>query len=356
MKIALLVPEMNVGGVEQGTYDLASGFIKMGHKVFLFSGGGKMVPELENKGVNYIYFPFHKKNLLTFTLSVKELRKIIKRKKIDIIHARSRFPAWVGYYACKNLNNAHFITSIHGFYKKRFYSKIMVKGERIIAVSNSLKKYALDFLGADEKKIRVVYNGINIDEFKNLKKIKHNEFIIGCIGRLTRVKGFQNVFFALRKLKGKIDNIKVIIVGEGDLFEYFKKLKEDMKLDIVEFKKGRAKEYLPLLDLLLAPHLEPEGIREEKFWIGRAGVEAQIAGIPVITTAKGVKKGEFIPGNYAIFVAPEDIEGLTKGILYSCQNYSKLTSMIEKAKNYAIENFSVDKMVEETLKVYKELI
>ena len=352
MKIALLVPEMNIGGVEQGTYDLASGFIKRGHKVFLFSAGGKMVPELENRGVNYIYFPFHKKNPLTFALSVRELRKIIRREKIDIIHARSRFPAWAGYYACKNLNNSHFVTSIHGFYKKKFYSKIMIKGERIIVVSNSLKNYAIKYLKGDEKKIRVVYNGINVEDFKNLKKNKHNEFIIGCIGRLTRVKGFQYVLLAIANLKEKIKNLKLIIVGEGELSNYLKRMKEKLNLDMVYFKKGKAKEYLPLLDLLIAPHLEPEDLSSEKFWIGRAGVEAQIAGIPVITTSKGVKKGEFITGNYAIFVAPEDIEGIANAVLFCYQNYSSLSTLVEKAKKYAIENFSVDKMVEETLKIY----
>ena len=230
------------------------------------------------------------------------------------------------------------------------------KGERVIAVSNSLKEYAIKYLKVDEKKIRVVYNGINVEEFKNLKKNKHEEFTIGCIGRLTKVKGFQYVLPAIANLKEKIKNFKVIIVGEGELSDYLKKMKEKLNLEMVYFKKGKSKEYLPYIDLLIAPHLEPEGISEEKFWIGRTGVEAQIAGVPVITTAKGVKKGSFIIGEYAIFVSPQDIEGLEKSIFYSYKNYSKLLPLIEKAKNYAIENFSVDKMIDETLKVYEELL
>ena len=356
MKIALLVPEMNLGGVEQGTFDLAKGFVERGHTVFVLSAGGKMLPSLEKYGVKTVYFPFHKKNIISFFLSLWKLEELIKRENINILHARSRFPAWVGYFASRKINKVHFITSIHGFYKKRFYSQIMGKGERVIAVSNSLKKYAVKYLKVDEKKIRVVYNGINVEEFKNLKKIKHDEFTIGCIGRLTQVKGFQYVLPAVARLKNRIKNLKVIIVGEGRLSGYLKKMKEKLNLDMVYFKKGKAKEYLPYIDLLISPRIEPEDLHEEKIWIERTGVEAQIAGIPVITTAKGIKKGSFIIGEYAIFVSPQDIEGLEKSIFYSYQNYSKLIPLIEKAKKYAIENFSVDKMVEETLKVYEELV
>lgn len=355
MKIAILVPEMNVGGVEQGAFDLAKGFNEKGHTVFLISAGGKMLPSLQKSGIRIIYSPLHKKNIFSFFISLKILKKLIKEEEIDIVHARSRFPAWVAYFACKKQKNAHFVTSIHGFYKKKVYSQIMGKGERVIVVSNSLKKYAIEYLKVDEKKIRVIYNGVDVKPFKDLNKIPHDEFIIGCIGRLTQVKGVQYVLPAVAGIRDKIKKLKVLIIGEGEMLDYLKSVKEKMSLKMVEFKKGRASEFLPKIDLLIAPHVDTESISEKKFWIGRAGVEAQISGVPVITTAKGIEKGDFTVGEYNLFVPPRDIQGLERAIIYVYNNYQNLKPMIEKARHFAIENFSVDKMVEDTLKVYEEL-
>jgi len=356
MKISLLIPEMNVGGVEQGTFDLAKEFVKKGHTVFVLSSGGKMLPPLEKYGVKTEYFPFNRKNLFSFIICLRKLKKHIKREKVDIIHARSRFPAWVAYFTSKKHNKSHFVTSIHGFYKKYFYSRVMVKGERIITVSDALKEYAINFLKGNEAKIRIIYNGIDFEPFKEIQKQSHPEFIVGAVGRLTKIKGYQYILYACKDLKKKIPNLKILLVGEGNYKSILVEIAKKNQID-VEFKSGKSFEFLPIIDLLVAPHENPEYSDEkDNIWIGRAAVEAQFFGIPIITTMGNLKKGDILRGKMGIYVPPKDVEALSKAIFYVYQNYSDLKDIIERAKIFVKENFSVDKMVERTLNVYEELL
>jgi len=356
MKISLLIPEMDIGGVEQGTYDLAKGFVKKGHTVFILSSGGRMLFSLEKYGIKTEYFSFDKKNFFSFIRCLRKLRRHIEKEKVDIIHARSRFPAWIAYFVSKNYERVHFVTSIHGFYKKYFYSKVMVKGERVIAVSEQLKKYAIDFLKGDERKIRIVYNGIDFEPLKKIKKQTHPEFIIGGIGRFTKVKGFQYILSACKRLEDEIPNLKILLVGEGRYKSILEEMAKKYKINI-EFQKGTPFEFLPVMDLLIAPHENPESSKEkENIWIGRSAIEAQFFGIPIITTMGNLNRGEVLIGKKGIYIPPKDIEALSKAILHVYKNYSDLKDIIENAKTFAKENFTVDKMVEKTLSVYQELV
>jgi len=170
MKIVQIVPEMEVGGVEQGTYDLARGLLEKGHQSIIISHGGRLISGLKALGVKHYLLPVHRKSPLIMARMVKKVRKILQEENIEILHARSRVPAWLGYYACRNLKRVHFITSFHGFYSPHPLSRIMAKGERVIAVSNSVAQYARDKFKVAEEKLRVVYNGVAIKKYPKHKK------------------------------------------------------------------------------------------------------------------------------------------------------------------------------------------
>ena len=151
MKIALLVPAMDLGGVEQGTFDLACGFQKVGHQVLVISGPGRFIPLLQQKGIRWYPVPMQRKNPFNFCRALRKIKRILSEEKPDIIHSRSRFPAWLANFAAGSCTG-HLVTSIPGFHHNRQYSRIMGRGERVIVISEGLKDYAVEFLGADKER------------------------------------------------------------------------------------------------------------------------------------------------------------------------------------------------------------
>ncbi|MCM8800064.1 MAG: glycosyltransferase, partial [Candidatus Omnitrophica bacterium] len=101
MNIMQILPELNLGGVETGTLDLSKYLISRGHKVVVVSNGGRLLEDLESYGVIHYRLPVHKKSLFSIIRLIPELVKIIKKENIEIVHARSRIPAWIAYFACK---------------------------------------------------------------------------------------------------------------------------------------------------------------------------------------------------------------------------------------------------------------
>lgn len=357
MKIILMVPEMDVGGVEQGAFDLACGFRKAGLEPIVVSGPGNYIPLLKEKKIKWYNLPTSKKNPWNFIYSFLKLKEILQKEKPDILHCRSRFPAWIGYYASKSFPEVHFVTSIHGFYKKRYYSRILARGERVIVISKALEKYAIKFLKASKDTLRIVHNGVQTELFISLTKKQHKGFVVGGIGRSTKVKGFHYLIEAVKKLHSGIPELKVCLVGQGPYRKFLEDLTVRLNLNNVSFIQGRAWEHLPYFDILVAPHEETESIKEiEDVWPGRVAIEAQLAGIPVITTLNGVKKGEFLETPTTIFVPPRDAATLAKAILHIFENYDRTIKMTQKARQYALQNFTVDTMVDKTLKVYEELL
>jgi len=357
MKVLLMVPEMELGGVEEGTYDLAIGLKNLGIEPIVVSGPGYYIQLLKEKNIKWYNLPTFKKNPVSFIFGYLKLKKILRKEKPEILHCRSRFPAWIAYYALKFLPKTHFITSIHGFYKKRYYSKILGKGERVIVISKSLEKYANRFLKVPSEKIRVVYNGVKFEPFINLKKNYHTGFIIGGIGRFTEVKGFQYLLFAVKKINKKIPNIKVFLIGKGGYKKHLEKLVLKLNLENVYFFEGKSFEFLPYFDVIIAPHISTEeSVNEDFVWTGRVCIEAQLAGIPVITSLNGIENGNFLKTSNTIFVPPKDSESLAKSIIYIFENQEEVLQMCKNAKEFAIKNFSIDKMVKNTLEVYKEVL
>lgn len=137
-----ILPELDCGGVERGTLDVAAELVRRGHRSIVVSGPGRLVPQLIAEGSEHINLPVGKKSIFSARL-IPMLRKLFLEQQIDIIHARSRLPAWLAYLAWKKLdplNRPAFITTVHGPYSVNRYSKIMTRGERVIAISEYIKK------------------------------------------------------------------------------------------------------------------------------------------------------------------------------------------------------------------------
>ena len=355
MKIMRVLPSMDYGGIERGVYDFSKKTVFLGHDVIIVSGPGRFIPPLLEIGVKWYNLPMDRKKPYVFLKSIYKLGNIIKEEKPDIIHYQSRFPCWIGYFLMKRFSNIPYVTSIHSFSPFPLYSQSEGKGDVVIVVSEALKKYAIKKLKVPEDKIRVVYNGIDIEEFFYKRKIENkSQWKIGMVARFSILKGHFYFIEAIENLVSeRIKNIKGLIFGSGNL--RFKKRIENLitrkKLNdyIVIIEGKNSKEIMKEIDILVVPSVKPEGF-------GRVIVEGMVSGIPVIATNIGATS-EIVKDNITGFlVNPQnsyEISEKIKKIISDLELYKKIS---KNGQIYAIENFSLEKMVEKTLDVYKELI
>lgn len=218
MKIVQILPELNAGGVERGTLEIASFLVRQGHESMVVSHGGRMVAELENAGSRHIGMPVHRKNPVTL-LQVLPLRKFLIRERPDILHIRSRIPGWVAWLAWRGLNPAtrpRLVSTVHGFYSVNRYSSIMTRGERVIAVSESIRTYVLEnYPDTPAENLRVIPRGIEpgdygadfqaTAEWLARWRSERPDLVGKCVlllpGRITRLKGHQDFFNLIAALK-----------------------------------------------------------------------------------------------------------------------------------------------------------
>ena len=164
MRIVQLLPELNEGGVERGTVELSRELVKLGHESIVISAGGKLQDQIEKEGGKHITFDVCSKNPLTAPLRIFRLRKILKALNPDLLHARSRVPAWLAYLANKKLH-LPFVTTVHGFNSVSPYSAIMIKGDKVICVSGAIKSYIQEHYHTADEKITVIPRGIDLEKF-----------------------------------------------------------------------------------------------------------------------------------------------------------------------------------------------
>ena len=356
MKVVQLLPELNEGGVERGVVELSRELVKRGIKSYVISNGGKLAKVIEKDGANHIKFDVCSKNPLTAPLRIKRLKKIFGEIKPDIIHARSRVPAWLSFFA---KDDTPFVTTVHGFNSVNFYSSIMTKGDRVICVSNPIKEYILKHYKVDKSKIRVIHRGVDLKQFskesldnnftKEFKK-KYNlegRFVISSVGRITPLKDYETFIKAINEVKKIKENVVGLIVGgvREDKKEYLNKLKnltKELNLQhhiIFTGSISKIAEIYALSDVVVSSSKKPESF-------GRSIVEAMALDTPVIATAHG---------------GALDICKDGYGELFKIGDFKQLSSKIMKLENrdlrsYAKSSFSLEKMVEKTVMVYEEFL
>ncbi len=341
---------MDFGGIERGVYDFSLAASELGHIVVVASGNGRFLPFLTEKGIRWHDLPMEKKTLPVFFKSCRMLKKIIHSEKPDIIHVQSRFPCWVASFVMKSFPEVPWVTSIHSFNKLRWYSRSDGKGNRVITVSNALKKHAIEYLGIPEEKIRVVYNGVS-DDFLKIDKARNAVPVVGMIARFRPYKGHFFFLDAFKKLHADGINANALIIGSGNQ-SYRRKLEcganERGLSGKVKIARMDAKDALRIIDILVVPSLEPEGF-------GRTVVEAQMSKTPVIGTNIGAIPELIDDGKTGFLVEPGDSGQLAEKIRLIIQNPLDAARIADAAKKNAAEKFTLGAMVKKHLDVYGEL-
>ncbi|MFT7460545.1 MAG: glycosyltransferase involved in cell wall biosynthesis [Planctomycetota bacterium] len=299
------LPALNSGGVERGTIEVAGELVKRGHRAIVISAGGQLVDELTGVGGEHIDLGIGKKSLSSLLL-IRKLRKIIQASGANILHSRSRLPAWISYLAWRAMDKdtrPAFVTSVHGPYSVNRYSKIMTRGEGVIAISDFIHRYIGDnYPDVDLSKISVIPRGINpvkypygykpspewLNSWQREQPQLNNRFIITLPARITRWKGQQDFISVIADLKKANINIHGIIVGgaEPRRKAYYNELKTlaaflgiDKDITFVGHRND-LKEIMSISNLVMSLSREPEAF-------GRTSLEALGLGIPVIAYDHG---------------------------------------------------------------------
>ncbi len=367
MKVLQILPELNVGGVETGTVDFAQYLVAHGHQSLVVSNGGVLVAQLQ-AGTKHYKLPVHKKSLWTIMRMIKEVRKIILEEKVDIVHARSRVPAWIAYFACRR-TNAAFITTCHGFYSNRLFSRVMGCAKLVIVPSEVIGRHMIDDFQVPSENIRCIPRSVDLEKFNVssgdlqstglrqenvLGKSKH---IVAIVGRITRLKGHSFFIQAMSTVVRRMPYTKIWIVGDAPPGKesYKHELEVLVKRlglkDHVEFLGNRRDipQILSQVDVLVFSSVVPEAF-------GRVILEAQAAGVPVVATRVGGVIDIIDDGKTGLLVPSKDPEAIAKEVLRLLNDKELVNRLVQEAKKKLREKFTLEHMASQTLKVYEELL
>ncbi|APW66996.1 glycosyl transferase [Poseidonibacter parvus] len=361
MKIVQLLPELNEGGVERGVVELNREYSKLGIKSIVISNGGKLSNQIDLDGGTHITLDICSKNIFTSISRVIKLKKILKELNPDILHVRSRVPAWLVFFANKSLN-IKVVSTVHGFNSVSFYSKIMTKADAVICVSNSIKDYIQKKYNTNSKIITVIPRGIDLELFNigniNNKFVENfrdrysleNKFIVTTVGRITQLKDYETFIKAIFIIKKENYNIKALIVGgvrsnKQDYLSSLEKLIKEYNLEeniIFTGSQDKIAEIYSLSDVVISSSKKPESF-------GRAVAESIALNTPVIATNHGGVKDIIIENENGFFFEVGDEKELSEKII-------KSKSLSFDGYNYISSNFSLNNMLDKNLKVYKRVL
>ncbi len=371
--IMQIIPELGAGGAEQGCIDIAGEIAKSGAKSIVVSNGGYRVPELLRLNVTHIDMPVHSKNPIVMWKNISRLKKLIKKHNVDIVHARSRAPAWSAWRSCKGNENVHFMTTCHAPYNisgeaKRKYNSSIAQGEIVIAISDYVAQYLKDNYGLDDDCIRVIHRGIPIERFHPTAvsaermievakdwRVPDGANIVMMPGRITRWKGHHVLIDAIEKLNQE-DVFCVIIGSDQGRSEYREELEKSItdknlgsRVRIVEQCHDMPAAYM-LASVVVSASTDPEGF-------GRIPVEAQAMGRPIVATDHGGARETILRGETGWHVPPNDFEALSQAISEALSlSPTDRAILATKSMSYIAQNFTKDIMAEKTLNVYAELL
>ncbi len=357
-----VVPELDSGGVERGTLEVAEALVDAGHRSLVISGGGRMVAALEAAGSEHLTWSIGRKSPFTWRF-VPRLRRLLAERQVDILHARSRVPAWVAYLAWRRMQpgqRPRFITTAHGVYSVNRFSEIMTRGECVIAVSESIRDYLRrSFRRADMARVKVIHRGVDVRQFPaeyqpapqwtenwyaRFPELR-DTYVLTLAGRLTRLKGHEAFLRLLTRLAADDAGVQGLIVGDAD--GSGKAYAEDLCREVATRKlpvsfaghRDDMRDIYASSDLVLSLSSHPESF-------GRTVVEALSMGVPVIGYDHGgvgeVLAGAFPEGR----VTAGDEEALLSKVRTFRSHPPQPTTPVP---------FTLETMLAKTLTLYAEL-
>lgn len=369
-----IVPVLGPGGAEQGCIDVAAGIVRAGGKAIVVSNGGHRIPEILRAGGTHIRLPVDSKNPFIMWRNVARLRALIRQYRVDIVHARSRAPAWSAMKACEG-TRAHFVTTCHAPYKsegkfKTLYNSIMARGERVIAISDYIAGYLRESFSIDPARLRIIPRGIPLEKFQPANVSVHRMIeltrkwrlpdgasVVMMPGRLTRWKGHHVLIEAMRKLIAARPELFCVLIGSDqgrkaytqELLDLIREKKLESRVRLVDHCDDMPAAYM-LATAVVSASIEPEGF-------GRVPVESQAMGRPTIATDHGGAHETILRGETGWLVPPNDAVALAQAIEEALNlSPQERDTLASHSMDHVARNFSGALMVDRTLAVYSELL
>ena len=379
INVLQVIPKLGFGGAETGCYDIAHYLAEQDCKSYIATSGGELLKYVKKNKVKIFRLPVHSKNPIMIFLNAILLSLIILIKKINIVHARSRAPAWSCYFACL-ITNTNFVTTFHGTYNfknkfKKFYNSIMLKSKLIIAGSNFIFGHISDNYNEyldKKKKLRVIFRGINVDYFnpKNISILKQeklkkewnidtNRFTILMPGRLTYWKGQEKFIESLNILieDYNVENFQAILLGSDQGRKVYSKKLHSLverysltkKVKFISHCKEMPLAY-SLADVVVSASIEPEAF-------GRVAVESQSMCKPIIASNIGGSKETVLNKKSGFLYKHDDPRELAKNLNTVIQlSQEELKLMGNEGRKNITKKFDVEVMCDSNLREYKKLL
>ena len=365
-----VLPRLVSGGVERGTVEVAQALTAAGWKAVVASAGGPMVRELERAGAIHVELPLASKNPLVMRRNVERLIEVIRREQVDIVHARSRAPAWSALAATRRTRR-HFVTTFHNAYGtqswlKQRYNGVMARGERVIAISRFVAEHAASVYGVPPERLRVIERGVDFTRFDPERvsaerviqlarewRLPDGLPVVMLPGRLTRWKGHLVLIDAIARLNRQ--GLRCVFVGAGNeryrrqLVGAIARRGLDELFQIAEDCRDMPAAY-KLADVVVSASTRPEGF-------GRVIAEGQAMGRPVIATDHGGAREILRDDETGWLVPPGDAEALALAIARALDlPQSKRLTLAERAMAHMRAHFTTKAMTDRTLAVYEEIL
>ena len=379
INVLQVIPKLGYGGAETGCYDIAHYLAEKECGSFIATSSGELLKYVQKKKVKVIRLPVHSKNIILIFLNAIILSLFIIFFKINIVHARSRAPAWSCYLACFFTRRV-FVTTFHGTYNfkskiKKFYNSIMLRAKLTIAGSNFIFSHINENYNeylSKKKKLRVIFRGINVDYYnqKNISILKQeklrqdweiisSKFTILMPGRLTNWKGQEKLIESLNILieDYNFTEFQAILLGSDQGRTVYKKKLVNLverynlnkKIKFVNHCKEMPLAY-SLADVVVSASIEPEAF-------GRVAVEAQSMGKPIVASDIGGSKETILNKKSGFLYKFDDPRELAKSLNTVIQlTQEELKSMGNEGRKNITKKFDVETMCSTNLNEYRKLL
>ena len=372
--IAQIIPALNNGGVERGTIETAQAISDVGWKPIVISSGGMLESQLKRAGAKHFTLPVNKKNPVSWQFTKIKLQKILKGENVDIVHVRSRVPAWIGLPVAK-VFDIPTVSTIHGKFEaynllKRAYNKQMLKADEIIAIS----KFTKSVIERQFPKLlpnislNVIHRGVDTSVFSpnnvTQQRIINEAERIGLPDDLpvvmlpARPSSWKGHLILLRAL-ARLEHLQVAIVllGAGDFNTGYAEMLEKTSVELglganvrITTSSRDMPAALMLADVVVMPSIHPEPF-------GRIAIEAQAMGRPVIAFDHGGARETILEGKTGWLAKPNDIDSLSENLKTALSiSKSKRNELSNLAQSSVKRRFSVRKMTNSTLEIYRKLL
>ena len=362
MHVVQLLPELQEGGVERGVVEMNRELVRRGVTSTVISRGGRLVAQIETDGGRHVALDVCSKNLFTAPWRARLLRLSLSELRPDLVHVRSRAPAWLLRIANRRLR-LPVVSTVHGFNRVSAYSRIMTCADRVICVSHAIKAHVQQNYGTPEAVLRVIHRGVTpadfdparldaafIERFRREQRLA-GRFVATSVGRITPLKDYETFIRGIAAARKELPNVVGVIVGgthadrrgfEARLRGLVRELDAGEAIRFAGSQQAMAEIYA-LSDVVVSCSAKPESF-------GRALVEALAMETPVIATAHGGALEIVREGENGLLFAPGDVAALAARLAaISRRTFTGLRPDV-------LARFSLDAMVDRTLAVYCDVL